>query len=475
MSMNDIYENILQWIERHREEYIEDVKRMVRHPSVSMPGKDGYAFGIDCKKCADDFLSLGESYGFSVENDDYYCASIVLKGETGCDKEIGILGHLDVVPEGDGWDFPPYEPRYIDGYITGRGSGDNKGPVIMSLYAMRCIKELGIKLNNDIRLIAGFNEEAGMKDVEHYVKSHSRLPDVTIICDGGWACCVGEKGRLTAELVQHVKNGNLLMISGGVAPNAVPDSAWAELLDIDETQIVKLKSKYNDFDFDFENGVLRISSHGKATHAFHPDEGDNAIYKLINLLVSENLVTEDALKALKNLSKAFIDNDGTGLCLQGYDPVFGKTTCVGGVVGLSNGILSQSVDCRFSMNPDAEVLRNRFISRCNELDFEIKDFDMSPGYLKDKNEPVLKLLLDVFDKYFDRKCDTYVMGGGTHARKIPNAYGFGPAEMDRIAPFSGQAHGKNETCCVDRLLVSLRVYVMALIELDRYLSEKKGE
>ncbi len=464
-----------RWADEHRDEFINDVKRMVRFPSVSMPDEGGFAFGTACKECADDFMLMGEEYGFIPENDDYFCASLLMPGD-GTESEIAFLGHLDVVPAGDGWDFPPYEPQYIDGYVTGRGSGDNKGPTVMSMYAMRCLRDLGIRLRHSVRLIAGFNEESGMKDVEHYVAQHRRLPEVTIVCDGGWAMCVGEKGKLSARLVQDVTDGNLLDIWGGIAPNAVPDYAYARISGISEHTVATLRARYAGDIFTLsDDGILLIETAGKATHAFHPDDGENAIYRLYSILCDEKLLTGSAAVCIKKFSDCFIDNDGTGLRIKGADDVFGKTTCVGGVVHFENGVLSQSVDARLALEPGIETLVDDFRGRCGELNIGIEDFDVSDGYHRSTEEPVVKMLIDTFNEFFDRKYGTYVMGGGTHARKFPNALPFGPAEMGLGNPFGGQAHGRHESCNIDRLLVSMRVYVMSLIRLDAFLSEGSRE
>ena len=80
---------------------------------------------------------------------------------------IGVLCHLDVVPTGDGWTYPPFEPTIVDGKIYARGSMDDKGACISSLYALKAIKESGIKLNKKIRLIFGTDEETGKGLVRH--------------------------------------------------------------------------------------------------------------------------------------------------------------------------------------------------------------------------------------------------------------------------------------------------------------------
>ena len=70
------------------------------------------------------------------------------------DELIGIIGHLDVVPEGNNWTYPPFEAKIVDNKIYGRGSIDDKGPVIASLYAMKAVMDYcntnSIKLNKRV-------------------------------------------------------------------------------------------------------------------------------------------------------------------------------------------------------------------------------------------------------------------------------------------------------------------------------------
>ena len=56
---------------------------------------------------------------------------------------LGILVHADVVPAGDvaRWTHPPFGGELIDGAVWGRGSLDDKGPLVASLYAMAALKD----------------------------------------------------------------------------------------------------------------------------------------------------------------------------------------------------------------------------------------------------------------------------------------------------------------------------------------------
>ena len=467
MTERELAQCIDQWAKEHEGELVRDLMRAVDCESVSRPGEGGYAMGTGCKECADLMLLLGEQYGFEIQNDDYYCISILYPGID--KKELGILGHMDVVPAGSGWHYEPYRSVYKDGFVIGRGSSDNKGPTMMSLYILRCMKELGLSMTHTLRLIIGFNEEAGMKDVEHYLKEH-RPPEYTLICDGGWAMCVGEKGILTADLVFPAGEGNLLDISGGVASNSVPDTAWARLKEVSAEAVRHLQQEQPEVEI-FQSGEeVTIRIYGKAAHAFVPDEGDNAIYRLLAVLSDYELVTGEAARRLHTLRECFCDDYGTGLHIDNEDALSGKTTCIGGMIRMEDGMIRQNINVRYAIEQNSEELLCQLQERCGELGILIENLEYSDPRYTSPELPVTKLLLDTCHEFLERKYEPYVMGGGTHARKFPNALPYGPGIMDYRNPF-GSPHGIDEAICIEHLTQAMKVYIIALLRLDAYFKE----
>ena len=90
---------------------------------------------MENKKALHYFLNLAKNFGFETKNYDDYAGEIIF----GEGEEIGIIGHLDVVPEGEGWNTPPYELTKIDGIYYGRGVSDDKGLTLMNLYALKAL------------------------------------------------------------------------------------------------------------------------------------------------------------------------------------------------------------------------------------------------------------------------------------------------------------------------------------------------
>ena len=156
-----MFDNI---IENQENEIINSLQELIKVPSVNQMPEVSMPFGKSANEALEKMLELGQSLGFRTKNVDGYCGYIEF-GEG--DKLLGIIGHLDVVPEGENWTYPPFSATIADGKIYGRGAIDDKGPVIASLYAMKVVKDYceshKIKLNKRVRLILGLNEENNWK------------------------------------------------------------------------------------------------------------------------------------------------------------------------------------------------------------------------------------------------------------------------------------------------------------------------
>ncbi len=109
------------------------------------------------------------------------------------DDIVAVLTHIDVVPAGEGWTYPPFDGTIADGKIYGRGSIDNKGPAIASLFALKALNDNGVLLKKKVRLIFGCDEESTWSDMEYY-KAHNTLPSVAFSPDANYPVINAEKG-----------------------------------------------------------------------------------------------------------------------------------------------------------------------------------------------------------------------------------------------------------------------------------------
>lgn len=79
------------------------------------------------------------------------------------DKNLWVVTHTDIVPEGDlnAWTYPPYEPKVIDGKVYGRGSEDNGQELIASLFGLATLLKAGITPEYNVCLAFVSDEEYG--------------------------------------------------------------------------------------------------------------------------------------------------------------------------------------------------------------------------------------------------------------------------------------------------------------------------
>ena len=190
-----------QWIREHKEELIEEIRGMVRIPSVSKEweAEENAPFGPECRRMIDYFLERGRAFGFQTRDAHGY-AGVISWGNP--EEQIGIISHLDVVPVGDGWVYPPFEATYLpeEDALIGRGVDDDKGPAVMGLYLMRMLRDLEIPMKHGIALYGGTSEETGMEDMAQLVKLGEKFPKLSLIPDAGFPVNYAQKGNLNVWL-----------------------------------------------------------------------------------------------------------------------------------------------------------------------------------------------------------------------------------------------------------------------------------
>ena len=105
-----------RWISDHKDEIVKALQESVRIPSVEGTAEAGAPFGANVKRALDHALELGKGFGFETRDMDGYIG-LIDHGEG--EETLGIMCHLDVVPEGEGWDHPPYGLSLIHIFFRG--------------------------------------------------------------------------------------------------------------------------------------------------------------------------------------------------------------------------------------------------------------------------------------------------------------------------------------------------------------------
>lgn len=461
---------ISEFFEEHKEEFLKSIGALVAIPSISTPKETGpYPFGENCARVLDEALSMGRELGFQVQNHDYYCGSILLPGEEG--GEIGMFAHLDVVPEGTGWKNPPYELQIEDGWLFGRGSSDNKGPAVTALYAMRCIKESGMKLRHNIRLFLGCSEENGMLDIEYYLK-HFKAPDFSFTPDASFSVCYSEKGIFEADYTAPLPE-ELKEFSAGTASNAVAGNAYAVLSDPSVSEPELNKKDWPGIHLSRENGLLKVEAVGSSAHAAFPEGAVNAGAMLAAYLRESGLVGEEGCRILGFPAECFTGHYGEALGIDYESEQLGRLTAVCGMIRTEGGKLRLNINIRYPAEVGSEQMAEKIAGKAASYGWENSVArDDAPSYISPDN-PLVKALDEACRKQLGDSFAPYTMGGGTYARKLPNAVAFGPGIRGQKKPGPdghGGGHQPDECVQLKVLENAFHIYVNSLIAVDKLLT-----
>ena len=468
-SMKAYEAKISQWISDHTEEFLTDLEQLVSVNSVKGAPQKGKPFGEGPAAVLDAALGLAEKYGLSARNYDYRIGEARLdKGE----KTLGMIAHLDVVPEGTGWSCPPFAlTRREDGYLVGRGVEDNKGAAIMGLYLMRCVKELDLPFPHSIQLLLGCDEESGMSDVAH-IEKVGKFADLYLVPDAGFPVCFAEKGIYEGNLVsQPITDGSLLELKGGLASNIVPDSASA-LLPCSGLAAAQALCQGSPVSVAQEEKGLRFTAIGVGSHAASPEQSSNAIFHLTDFLLRHQLVKGQGAQALTFVRRVLDGYQGQGLGISAEHPETGYLTCIGGMVRLQENRVWLNLNIRYCFSTDGETITKQIQSVCRENGFTLSGVHDSKGTYHRKDDPLVSSLTDIFNRLTGNQEQPYMMGGGTYARKLPNAVAFGLgmnlpglAPCPLTKPGRGGAHQADENISLQVLLTGLKIYLLSLLEI----------
>lgn len=463
-----------KYIDNLKNEIILETQKLIQIPSVySKSDNPSHPFGENANKALEYILDLGKKLGFRTKNIDGYCGYIEFgKG----DKLVGIIGHLDVVPEGDNWTFPPFSGTISDNKIFGRGSIDDKGPVIASLYAMKTVMD-DCKIDKRVRLILGLNEENDWECIKYY-KEHEEWPTIGFSPDADFPCIYAEKGiistYLSIDYSQFEKQDIILenIDCNNNAINVVPKICSCVLKinnkNISSSEFInnlkKIISEQNsEIDiYKIDEQRIKLTSHGIQAHAAHPDLGVNSISRLVIILdkifktYNINIPIFDFFNKYIN-----IQYDGTDLGISCEDES-GKLTLNVGKIELNNHVLKIGMNLRVPIKTkltDIEKIIQKQLSAYGNIKLFIT-VKKEPLYVP-KDSYLVKTLCNIFNEATNSRLEPIAIGGATYARAFENCISFGanlPSQED-------MCHKTDEFISIDNLILATKIYARAIYEL----------
>lgn len=442
---------------------VNSVCEMIRIKSV--PGKpvENGPFGQGIKDALSASLTLGKNMGFEIKNVDGYAGHIQY-GNSG--KLYGVLGHLDVVPEGIGWNRDPYGGIIEENRIWGRGSVDDKGPVVAVLYALKAIQLSGLPIRNRVRIILGTNEETGRRGIKYYLEREEQ-PVFSVTPDSKFPMVFAEKGivnyKLTEEAAKSDSGLVVERIDGGEAPNMVPSITKVHLKGNLNEVMKKLDT------FSSKNGAtlksertgneLIISFEGQSAHGSNPSGGINSIAVALDFISGLTISNKKLKIFIDELNeKIGYETDGKSLNIACMDKVSGNLTVNLGTLKYDGKTVEALLNIRYPIFFTRESIFNQLRE---SLKFNVETLYNQPPLYISPDCSEIKLLRSIYEEVTGEDSTPIAIGGGTYARSIKNCIAFGPVTLDK----AGVVHKPNEYIVIDDLIKLARIYARLFYEL----------
>lgn len=432
---------LYELIDSYRDDMLEDLRGFIAIPSVSSDIPK-------VREALDYGLLLGRSMGLNSYS--------VLDGQVGIieladgNETLGILTHVDVVPPDDpeDWNTPPFEMTIKDGRAYGRGTIDDKGMIIASLYAMKAVSELGVPLYKKTQLIMGTQEEVEWTDMNAYVASYP-LPDYGFTPDGEYPICNIEKGVqdvvMTFDVAEDAEPDLPYIVSCdiGVATNTVPGSASCTLSD-----------------------GRTVSATGRSVHACQPENGVNAIFELAKKLSGMDIADTKNLRLIQAISQDLSDCYGKPIGLYSeseyYEGEFVHRNTLSPTILKTDGKTAElNVNIRYPYGASEEDIANAFSAWAAPLGGNVtKSYGLHAVFVSQK-KPFLKAFAKAYEDVTGMKNEFTLAYGGSYAKAMPNVVSWGPLFPDEV----DTCHEPNEYININSLIASAKIFAESIFEI----------
>ena len=458
----------LQIAKKHEQELIEELQALLQIESVldEEAATEEMPFGPGPLAALQFMLNKGAEAGMQTKNIDNMAGHIEMgEGE----DLLGILCHVDVVPEGDRatWTYPPFEGRIVDGKLYARGAIDDKGPTIAAWLAMKLVQKSGIALNKRVRMIIGSDEESGFRCVTRYFEKEE-MPTIGFAPDADFPLINAEKGIAAVVLSQKTKpsaDERLVSFEAGKRTNMVPEKATAVLTSVSTDALQNFHNFLADNDvtgtFIEEDARYIISVNGKSAHAMEPEKGRNAAVLLAQYLSTQ--LTDGAGKDFADFMTTVFAGDhyGTALTLNFRDDMSGETTLNPGIVTFNEQGGTIQISMRYAVTYPFEEKISAAQATIASMPFTLDITGNSKPHYVPEEDALVQTLMGAYQKYSGDFSKPLSTGGGTYARVMKKGVAFGmlfPGEPD-------VAHQADEFVVVENLVKAAAIYAEAIVQL----------
>lgn len=434
-------------------------------------------------KIADKIKSLAHAFNLNFRNIDNRVYEISLEGSS--DEVVGIHAHADVVPVTpenwvlkDGTRLDPFKVTLIGDRLYGRGTEDDKNGIVVTLYAMKVIKEEKLPLARNFKLLVDTTEETTGDAIPYYFERNP-TPNYNLALDGGYPVVIAEKGYGTvmanfARRAAEGKGAEITSVTGGLATNQIPSASVATLVTDKPAELAASLekagvdyAKRNGGDFSVAAKVVdedvKLTVTGVSAHSSEPESGVNPVARMLDFINSldgkvalkHNHITDAARYAADNWGLNYL---GGKLGVGFADAFMGPLTASLTYVAMDEKAFKLAVNLRVPKGKSPETLKREIADKLSawskKTDVAVA-FDYSiaePMYRNPEGEWV-KALLAVASENLGMEHKFGTSAGATSVHKLPNGVQFGLARPE--VKYTG--HTDNEFKTIDQFLLDLQI------------------
>jgi predicted dipeptidase len=460
----------------------ETLRELVAIPTVTVEGVAQHQ-NPEFLKIADKIKNLAQAFDLTFRNVDNRVYEISLDGQG--DEVVGIHAHADVVPVTpenwvlkDGTRLDPFKLTLIGDRMYGRGTEDDKNGIVVTLYAMKVIKEEKLPLARNFKLLVDTTEETSGDAIPYYFE-HNPTPQYNLALDGGYPVVIAEKGYGTvmANFARRGAQGNgaeIVSLTGGMATNQIPSTSVATLVtDQPEKLAAALNkagaeyAKRNGGDFEINAKVVgkevQLTVTGVSAHSSEPESGVNPVARMLEFInglhgtvaLKSNFITDAARYGADNWG---LDYTGKKLGVGFSDAFMGPLTTSPTFVGLDDKGLKLAVNLRVPKGKSPEVLKDEIADKLSAWSTTthtpvVFDYSIAKPMYRNPEGEWVQALLAVATENLGMAHTFESSAGATSVHELPNGVQFGLA-MPNVK-YTG--HTDNEFKTVEQFMLDLQI------------------
>ncbi len=478
---------------QYQEQMVDLLKDLIRFRTDSLPGIPQFE-NPNILRLGRVIETTAQSFGLAFRNVDNRVFEVILKGSGNAGDSFGIYTHADVVPADkkdwvldDGTPLDPYEMRIIGDRMYGRGTEDDKASIVSALFAMKAIRESGLSVNKDIRLIIETTEEIGGSGFTYY-KSKFDVPEFNVVLDNLYPVVTAEKGFLLVladfEIRKAAGSGvQVIGLTGGTGITSIPAISTARLRTPNATDVKqKIDGMVPAFvqthggNFKIESSVqddstIAVNIYGVSAHSSVPETGVNPIplacvflHTMMQQLAFRSDHFTDAIRYV--VDNYGLDLYGKKMGIDYADDFMGPLTVTVTTVTLSENALQIGVSGRPPRGKDVNDLKQ-------EVEYKLADYQNKKGipfgttvkvwdYMyRNPQGRWINTLLNIFGDVTGMESKPVSSNGGTTAKLLPNAVSFGPGMPGE----KYMGHTTNEFRTISNFLLDAQMFTEMMLRI----------